>query len=210
LANIESKVSRTSTTNVETAPDSSVPQPTETNAMSARKSRAVGIFDKHRTGIDETIRRNWQSTHHIESSREGDNRHINKPQDNRTKGAGPPATSALPTLSSTPSLTAEIPKRIVAPGYILCEPCQMEVRETDWERHQNGTAHLMSKDSPIQPLDRLKLGHVRLFIPLLLSVWWIFTNNGYLYETEVAHICSLTVDFFWWYNSIRKTKASGC
>ena len=54
----------------------------------------------------------------------------------------------------------ESPARAVTIGHVLCEACQIEVREEDWDRHQSGTAHLMSKDSPIQPLDRLKLGHV--------------------------------------------------
>lgn len=63
----------------------------------------------------------------------------------------PPSDPASAELSSS---------RAVAEGYILCEPCQIEVRKDDYARHCRGTAHLISQESPIKPLDTLTLGHV--------------------------------------------------
>ncbi|KAF9988528.1 hypothetical protein BGZ65_000598 [Modicella reniformis] len=65
--------------------------------------------------------------------------------------------------------------RIVAEGHVLCESCQIEVREDDLDRHRQGTAHLMSQESSIKPLDTLTLGYEN-------KGFRILVNNGWDYE----------------------------
>ncbi|KAF9422426.1 G patch domain and ankyrin repeat-containing protein 1, partial [Entomortierella beljakovae] len=67
--------------------------------------------------------------------------------------------------------------RIVAEGYILCEPCQIEVREDDIERHRRGTAHLMSVDSFVKPLDALTLGHSNKGFRMLINSGWDYEKG---------------------------------
>ncbi|GJJ70246.1 hypothetical protein EMPS_02595 [Entomortierella parvispora] len=182
--NISPEISRTSNAEVVSALDSSlsIPTPTKTPSTSIQyESSAAGSFSKSRTGIDETIRRNWQSTRNVGLSEEGDNSSINKLLDeNKTNEAGPGVLDTFPRQSPAPSLpllTEDIPKRTVAPGYVLCKPCEMEVREADWERHQSGTAHLMSKESPIQPMDRLKLGLENKGFRMLINSGWDYDKG---------------------------------
>ncbi|CAO3573023.1 unnamed protein product [Mortierella alpina] len=83
--------------------------------------------------------------------------------------------SATPTSGpGSPELSAS---RAVAEGYILCEPCQMEVREDDYARHCRGTAHLISQESPIKPLDTLTLGHENKGFRMLVNSGWEYEKG---------------------------------
>jgi len=70
------------------------------------------------------------------------------------------ATSSAEEIIRRNWQTNQGSNRAVAKGYILCESCQIEVREDDLSRHKQGIAHLMAQESPIKPLDTLTLGHV--------------------------------------------------
>ncbi|KAF9352982.1 G patch domain and ankyrin repeat-containing protein 1 [Mortierella sp. AD094] len=103
--------------------------------------------------------------------------------------------AAEPSSSTTPSLpkqttvfTAEEivrrnwqsnqgSSRVIADGYVLCEPCQIEVREDDLERHRRGTAHLISEESPVRPLDHLTLGHSNKGFRMLVSSGWDYEKG---------------------------------
>ncbi|KAF9955350.1 G patch domain and ankyrin repeat-containing protein 1 [Mortierella alpina] len=67
--------------------------------------------------------------------------------------------------------------RTVAEGYILCESCQLEVREDDFARHCRGTAHLISQESPIKPLDTLTLGHENKGFRMLVNSGWEYEKG---------------------------------
>ncbi|KAF9272850.1 G patch domain and ankyrin repeat-containing protein 1 [Mortierella alpina] len=95
----------------------------------------------------EVIRRNWRS---------------------QNRSATPVSGSGSPEPSAS---------RIIAEGYILCEPCQMEVREDDYERHCRGTAHLISQESPIKPLDTLTLGHENKGFRMLVNSGWEYDKG---------------------------------
>ncbi|KAG0258281.1 G patch domain and ankyrin repeat-containing protein 1 [Mortierella polycephala] len=69
------------------------------------------------------------------------------------------------------------PARIVAEGYILCESCKIEVREDDLDRHRQGTAHLMSQESSIQPLDTLTLGRENKGFRMLVNSGWEYEKG---------------------------------
>ncbi|KAF9914313.1 G patch domain and ankyrin repeat-containing protein 1 [Lobosporangium transversale] len=67
--------------------------------------------------------------------------------------------------------------RVVAKGHILCESCQIEVRQDDLERHRRGIAHLMSEKSPIKPLDTLTLGHSNKGFRMLVNSGWDYEKG---------------------------------
>ncbi|KAF9201179.1 G patch domain and ankyrin repeat-containing protein 1 [Haplosporangium sp. Z 27] len=67
--------------------------------------------------------------------------------------------------------------RIIADGYVLCEPCQIEVRADDLERHRRGTAHLISEESPVKPLDHLTLGHSNKGFRMLINSGWDYEKG---------------------------------
>ncbi|KAF9181023.1 G patch domain and ankyrin repeat-containing protein 1 [Haplosporangium sp. Z 11] len=69
------------------------------------------------------------------------------------------------------------PARIVAEGYIFCESCKLEVREDDLDRHRRGTAHLMSQESSIQPLDTLTLGRENKGFRMLVNSGWEYEKG---------------------------------
>ncbi|KAF9995778.1 G patch domain and ankyrin repeat-containing protein 1 [Entomortierella chlamydospora] len=69
------------------------------------------------------------------------------------------------------------PSRVIADGYVLCEPCQIEVREDDLERHRRGTAHLISEESPVKPLDHLTLGHSNKGFRMLVNSGWDYEKG---------------------------------
>lgn len=54
-----------------------------------------------------------------------------------------------------------------ADGFVFCEDCQIQVQIKDLERHNQGTAHLVSQESSVKPLDTLTLGHVGLLFHCL-------------------------------------------
>ncbi|KAF9091648.1 G patch domain and ankyrin repeat-containing protein 1 [Mortierella sp. AD031] len=86
--------------------------------------------------------------------------------------------SGLTTASSSSSpASLSPPTRIVAEGYVLCEPCQMEVRKDDLNRHRRGTAHLMSQESPIKPIDALTLGHENKGFRMLVNSGWEYEKG---------------------------------
>ncbi|KAF9580587.1 hypothetical protein BGW38_002702, partial [Lunasporangiospora selenospora] len=66
---------------------------------------------------------------------------------------------------------------MVAVGYEFCDSCQMEVRKDDMDRHRKGTAHLMSQESPIKPLDSLTLGHKNKGFKMLLKAGWDYDKG---------------------------------
>ncbi|KAF9123143.1 G patch domain and ankyrin repeat-containing protein 1 [Mortierella sp. 14UC] len=76
------------------------------------------------------------------------------------------------TITSTPP-----PKQVIAEGYVFCEPCQMEVRKDDLDRHRRGTAHLMSQELPIKPIDALTLGHENKGFRMLVSSGWDYDKG---------------------------------
>ncbi|KAG0265388.1 G patch domain and ankyrin repeat-containing protein 1, partial [Linnemannia exigua] len=80
------------------------------------------------------------------------------------------------TATTEPSLSPP-PKRIIAEGYVLCETCQIEVRKDDLDRHQRGTAHLMSQESPVKPIDALTLGHENKGFRMLVSSGWDYDKG---------------------------------
>ncbi|KAF8936123.1 G patch domain and ankyrin repeat-containing protein 1 [Haplosporangium gracile] len=69
------------------------------------------------------------------------------------------------------------PKRTVAEGYVLCEPCQMEVRQDDLNRHRRGTAHLMSQELPVKPIDTLTLGYENKGFRMLVNSGWDYEKG---------------------------------
>ncbi|KAG0241366.1 hypothetical protein B0O80DRAFT_496180 [Mortierella sp. GBAus27b] len=97
------------------------------------------------------------------------------------------STPSIPTSETTISAADEIVRRNwqsdqgstrpVAKGHILCESCQIEVREDDLERHRQGTAHLMSQESPIKPLDTLKLGYENKGFRMLVNSGWDYEKG---------------------------------
>ncbi|KAI7823398.1 hypothetical protein BC939DRAFT_451991 [Gamsiella multidivaricata] len=100
----------------------------------------------------------------------------------------PSATTSSSSIpETTPSSSEEIvrrnwqtnhgPARVVAEGHVLCESCQIEVREDDLDRHQRGTAHLMSQESPIKPLDTLILGHSNKGFRMLVNSGWDYEKG---------------------------------
>ncbi|KAG0043885.1 G patch domain and ankyrin repeat-containing protein 1 [Gryganskiella cystojenkinii] len=118
--------------------------------------------------INETIRRNWQVNPAVFSSSQSDKSNPGSPEEQESQST---------TTSDSATYDGEASERPVTPGYVLCEACQIEVREEDWDRHQSGTAHLMSKDSPIQPLDRLKLGHENKGFRMLINSGWEYDKG---------------------------------
>ncbi|KAG0381232.1 G patch domain and ankyrin repeat-containing protein 1 [Mortierella sp. AD032] len=98
---------------------------------------------------DEIVRRNWSYKRHT------------------------PSKDTTTTESSLPPPL----KRIIAEGYVLCETCQMEVRKDDLDRHRRGTAHLMSQESPVKPIDALTLGHENKGFRMLVSSGWDYDKG---------------------------------
>ncbi|KAI8600261.1 hypothetical protein EDD21DRAFT_416022 [Dissophora ornata] len=109
---------------------------------------------------------------------------VKPPQSSSSISAMP---STPPRGSSSATEEAEIIRRnwqdnqdstrVVADGHVLCEPCQIEVREDDLERHRRGTAHLISQESPIKPLDTLALGHKNKGFRMLVSSGWDYDKG---------------------------------
>ncbi|KAF9169291.1 G patch domain and ankyrin repeat-containing protein 1 [Mortierella sp. AD011] len=77
--------------------------------------------------------------------------------------------------------------RVIADGYVLCEPCQIEVREDDLERHCRGTAHLISEESPVKPLDHLTLGHSNKGFRMLVNSGWDYEKGLGIEGQGVRH-----------------------
>ncbi|KAG9321725.1 hypothetical protein KVV02_006639 [Mortierella alpina] len=84
---------------------------------------------------------------------------------------------SVATPTSGPGSLELSTSRTVAEGYILCESCQMEVREDDFARHCRGTAHLISQESPIKPLDTLTLGHENKGFRMLINSGWEYEKG---------------------------------
>ncbi|KAG0201356.1 hypothetical protein BGX28_005806, partial [Mortierella sp. GBA30] len=104
---------------------------TSTASLSAASSTVSGMTQTSISSVsEEIISRNWRGQNQTSSP-------------HQSPGPGSPGTATT---------------RTVAEGYVLCEACQIEVREDDMERHCRGTAHLISQESPIKPLDTLALG----------------------------------------------------
>ncbi|KAF9905638.1 G patch domain and ankyrin repeat-containing protein 1 [Linnemannia zychae] len=121
---------------------------TKPNIAPATTTTATLTSKSTQVPSDEIVRRNW--SHKIQAA----------------------ATETTTTVPSQPP-----PKRVVAEGYIFCEPCQMEVREDDVDRHRRGTAHLMSQELPIKPIDALTLGHENKGFRMLLSSGWDYDKG---------------------------------
>ncbi|KAF9929710.1 G patch domain and ankyrin repeat-containing protein 1 [Linnemannia zychae] len=96
---------------------------------------------------DEIVRRNWSSNNH----------------------AG--------TMTATANTTLLPTQRIVAEGYVYCESCQMEIKKDDLDRHRRGTAHLMSQESSIKPIDTLTLGHENKGFRMLVKSGWDYEKG---------------------------------
>ncbi|KAG0336737.1 G patch domain and ankyrin repeat-containing protein 1 [Podila humilis] len=62
-------------------------------------------------------------------------------------------------------------------GSIVCESCQIKVKVTDLERHNQGTAHLVAKGTTIKPLDTLTLGHSNKGFRMLLKSGWDYEKG---------------------------------
>ncbi|KAK5828926.1 hypothetical protein F5H01DRAFT_408413 [Linnemannia elongata] len=83
---------------------------------------------------------------------------------------------AIPSESTTTDSISP-PQRAVAEGYVLCESCQMEVRKDDLDRHRRGTAHLMSQELPVKPIDTLTLGHENKGFRMLVNSGWEYEKG---------------------------------
>ncbi|KAG0337600.1 hypothetical protein BG000_005229 [Podila horticola] len=59
-----------------------------------------------------------------------------------------------------------------ADGSVFCEDCQIQVQIKDLERHNQGTAHLVSQESSVKPLDTLTLGHSNKGFRMLVNSGW--------------------------------------
>ncbi|KAG0317600.1 G patch domain and ankyrin repeat-containing protein 1 [Dissophora globulifera] len=54
---------------------------------------------------------------------------------------------------------------------------EIEVREDDMDRHRRGTAHLISQESHIKPLDTLALGHGNKGFRMLVNSGWDYEKG---------------------------------
>ncbi|KAI1315949.1 G patch domain and ankyrin repeat-containing protein 1 [Mortierella claussenii] len=108
------------------------------------------------------------------------------PFTNNIKSISAASTTTIPIVVSTPEAADVVRRnwqasqgstRVVAEGHVLCESCQIEVREDDLDRHRRGTAHLMSEESPIKPLDTLTLGHSNKGFRMLVNSGWDYEKG---------------------------------
>ncbi|KAF9306769.1 G patch domain and ankyrin repeat-containing protein 1 [Linnemannia elongata] len=53
----------------------------------------------------------------------------------------------------------------------------MEVRKDDLDRHRRGTAHLMSQELPVKPIDTLTLGHENKGFRMLVNSGWEYEKG---------------------------------
>lgn len=165
--NVLKQVSGTSKTS---APSETVtPTPTahlgSTNSSSTRRSQttsSAAILSKSTEPLPQPIEQSSTTAHLPESSTTSST--STKPTSQSTQVTSDEIvrrnwSHATPSGSTTTEVTSS-PKRTVAEGYVLCESCQIEVRKDDLDRHRRGTAHLMSQELPVKPIDTLTLGHV--------------------------------------------------
>ncbi|KAG0362582.1 hypothetical protein BG005_004929 [Podila minutissima] len=75
-------------------------------------------------------------------------------------------------LSSQVQVTEE-----PADGSVFCEDCQIQVQIKDLERHNQGTAHLVSQESSVKPLDTLTLGHSNKGFRMLVNSGWDYEKG---------------------------------
>ncbi|KAF8984127.1 hypothetical protein CPC16_000728 [Podila verticillata] len=62
-------------------------------------------------------------------------------------------------------------------GSVFCEACLIQVQIKDLERHNQGTAHLVSQESTVKPLDTLTLGHSNKGFRMLVNSGWDYEKG---------------------------------
>ncbi|KAF9101107.1 G patch domain and ankyrin repeat-containing protein 1 [Mortierella sp. GBA35] len=78
----------------------------------------------------------------------------------------------VPSKFTDEGATAGTPSTPSTPGSI-----PMEVRKDDLNRHRRGTAHLISQESPIKPIDALTLGHENKGFRMLVNSGWEYEKG---------------------------------
>ncbi|KAG0304515.1 G patch domain and ankyrin repeat-containing protein 1 [Dissophora globulifera] len=146
--------------------------------------RTVAARRRRKAGMTSTVQQTVASTTNTTTTTMADG---SAPEESSLSSTVLPAQS-IPVLdASNAAEEAEVirrnwqgdqgPTRVVADGYILCESCQIEVREDDMDRHCRGTAHLISQESHIKPLDTLALGHGNKGFRMLVNSGWDYEKG---------------------------------